>query len=59
MTRLPYQVVVFIRRRPTPTSIEYLLLRRTPARSGFWQGVSGGVEAGESLAQVVRSRGKL
>jgi dihydroneopterin triphosphate diphosphatase len=54
MTRLPYQVLVYIPRHPTPTTSEYLLLRRTAARGGFWQGVSGGVEAGESLAEAAR-----
>jgi 8-oxo-dGTP pyrophosphatase MutT (NUDIX family) len=54
MTRLPHQVLVYIRRQPTPTSSEYLLLRRTSARGGFWQGVSGGVEAGERLAEAAR-----
>jgi 8-oxo-dGTP pyrophosphatase MutT (NUDIX family) len=52
MTRLPYQVLVYIRRRPTPETAEYLVLKRIPAHGGFWQGVTGGVEAGESLAQA-------
>lgn len=33
--------------RPSPensASAEYLALRRTPARGGFWQGVTGGLE---------------
>jgi 8-oxo-dGTP pyrophosphatase MutT (NUDIX family) len=54
MTRLPQQVLVYIRRHPTFTTSEYLLLKRTSARGGFWQGVSGGVEAGESLAKAAR-----
>jgi 8-oxo-dGTP pyrophosphatase MutT (NUDIX family) len=54
MTRLPHQVLVYIRRRPTLTSSEYVLLRRTSARGGFWQGVSGGEEAGESPAEAAR-----
>ena len=54
MTRLPYQILVYICRRPTPHTTEYLLLRRTTARGGFWQGVTGGLEAGESLAQAAR-----
>src|SRR5262245_46006007 len=52
MPRLPYQVLIYIRRRPTPDVAEYLLLRRTAARGGFWQGVTGGVEGRESLAQA-------
>lgn len=31
---------------------EYLLLKRTPSRDGFWQGVSGSVEKGEDLAEA-------
>jgi 8-oxo-dGTP pyrophosphatase MutT (NUDIX family) len=41
-------VLVYLwRRRDAP---EFLLLRRTPNRGAFWQGVSGHVEAGESPA---------
>jgi dATP pyrophosphohydrolase len=29
-----------------------LLLHRIPSREGFWQGVSGGVEQGEALAEA-------
>jgi 8-oxo-dGTP pyrophosphatase MutT (NUDIX family) len=54
MARLPYQVLVYIRRRPTPTTMEYLLLRRIEARGGFWQGVTGGLEAGESREDAAR-----
>lgn len=32
----------------------YLLLHRIPERGGFWQGVSGGVEWGETLDQAAR-----
>jgi dATP pyrophosphohydrolase len=52
MARLPYQILVYICRRPTSDTKEYLLLKRTVARGGFWQGVTGGVEVGESLAQA-------
>ncbi|MBI2845064.1 MAG: NUDIX pyrophosphatase [Chloroflexi bacterium] len=31
---------------------EYLLLKRSPRRDGFWQGVSGAVETRESLAEA-------
>ncbi|MCJ2556487.1 MAG: NUDIX pyrophosphatase [Candidatus Thermoplasmatota archaeon] len=33
---------------------EFLLLRRLPSRGGFWQGVTGGVEGQESLADAAR-----
>jgi 8-oxo-dGTP pyrophosphatase MutT (NUDIX family) len=50
-------VLVYIRRRPISTIVEYLLPRRTPARGGFRQGVSGGgVEAGERLAEAARRK---
>jgi lipoyl(octanoyl) transferase len=54
VARLPQQVLVYIRRRPTPTTTEYLLLRRSAARGGFWQGVTGGLEAGESREDAAR-----
>jgi NUDIX domain len=54
MVRLPYQILVYICRRPTPHITEYLLLKRSAARGGFWQGVTGGVEVGETLAQAAR-----
>jgi 8-oxo-dGTP pyrophosphatase MutT (NUDIX family) len=50
--RLPYQILVYIYRRPTPQTTEYLLLKRAEARGGFWQGVTGGVEMGETLLQA-------
>ena len=52
MARLPYQILVYICRRPTPDTTEYLLLKRTAAHEGFWQGVTGGVEVGESFTQA-------
>jgi 8-oxo-dGTP pyrophosphatase MutT (NUDIX family) len=54
MARLPYQILVYLRRRPLPHTTEYLLLKRTAALGGFWQGVTGGVEVGESYAQAAR-----
>ncbi len=41
MARLPHQIQVYLRRRPTPDTTEYLLLKRTAVRGGFWQGVTG------------------
>lgn len=46
--RQPIQVCVYLA-RPAPAGWEYLLLRRVPRIGGFWQGVTGGVEEGESL----------
>lgn len=47
--RQPIQILVYPT-RTTDCGPEYLLLRRVPGRGGFWQGVTGGVEEGESLA---------
>lgn len=33
---------------------QYLLLRRPPNGGGFWQGVTGGVEKGESLIEAAK-----
>jgi 8-oxo-dGTP pyrophosphatase MutT (NUDIX family) len=46
--RNPVQIVVFPF-RIKKGKIEYLLMRRTISRGGFWQGVSGGIEAKEDL----------
>jgi dihydroneopterin triphosphate diphosphatase len=53
--RLPLQVAVYA---ITPAnengSRRVLLLRRKPDRNRFWQGVTGGVEAGESEPEAAR-----
>jgi 8-oxo-dGTP pyrophosphatase MutT (NUDIX family) len=49
--RQPVQVLVHPVRR-TGATWEYLLLRRIEERGGFWQGVTGGVEEGEDLAEA-------
>lgn len=54
MARLPYQALVYIRRRSTDGAWEYLLLRRVATHGGFWQGVTGGVEADETAEQAAR-----
>jgi len=51
--RLPIQVSVYVA-RVTDAGWEYLLLRRTAERGGFWQGVTGGAEEGESLADAAK-----
>jgi dATP pyrophosphohydrolase len=51
--RQPVQVLV----HPvcwTEEGWRYLMLHRIPQRGGFWQGVSGGVEWGELLADAAR-----
>jgi len=51
--RRPVQVLVYAVRW-TDKGWRYLLLHRIPEREGFWQGVSGGVEWGEALADAAR-----
>ena len=51
--RLPLQVLVYVASRK-PTGWHYLLLRRISTRNGHWQGVTGGVEPGETLLQAAR-----
>jgi len=50
--RLPIQVEAIIYRR-NGNRIEYLLLKRTPERNGFWQPVTGGVEEGETRKEAL------
>lgn len=49
--RIPIQVLVYPVRQ-TGDTWEYLLLRRIPGRDGFWQGVTGGLEEGETLLEA-------
>ena len=48
MLRVPRQVLVYLFRRRRDGSLEFLLLKRTEQHGGFWQGVSGAPEWGES-----------
>ena len=52
MARAPYNVLVYLYRRTDDGSFEYALLRRADA--GFWQGVSGGGEQGETPLEAAR-----
>ncbi len=45
--RLPREVFVVVRR-----GADYLVLRRSPPRGGYWHGVAGALEAGESAAEA-------
>ncbi len=51
MLRVPRQVLVYLFRRRQDRSVEFLLLKRTEQRGGFWQGVSGAPEWEESDAE--------
>ena len=51
MLRVPRQVLVHLFRRSEDGDIDFLLLRRTEGRGGFWQGVSGAPEREESDAE--------
>jgi dihydroneopterin triphosphate diphosphatase len=48
--RLPKSALVYCYRRTTD-GVEYLLLRRTAKYGGFWQGVTGALEEGETLEE--------
>ena len=53
--RQPYTVLVYpVRRTGDGKGWEYLLLRRTSEREGFWQGVTGALEPGERLEEAAR-----
>jgi dATP pyrophosphohydrolase len=53
--RQPFTVLVYpVRRTSDGRGWEYLLLRRTSKREGFWQGVTGALERGESLEEAAR-----
>jgi 8-oxo-dGTP pyrophosphatase MutT (NUDIX family) len=52
--RQPIQVLVYPVKRTEIGDWEYLLLRRISSRGGFWQGVTGGVEGGESLIEAAK-----
>ena len=49
--RLPFQVLVYPVRN-IGSGWEYLMLRRVPKLGGHWQGVTGGIEEGEELAEA-------
>lgn len=51
--RLPIQVVIYVVRK-NGDSFDYLILHRLPERHEFWQGVSGGVEQGETIEEAAR-----
>ena len=50
--RLPIQVMGIVFRR-AGDDVEFLLLRRTRDKGGFWQPVSGGLEEGETLREAL------
>jgi dATP pyrophosphohydrolase len=51
--RLPIQVqeILF---RESNEKIQYLVMKRTPEREGFWQPVTGGLEEGETRVEALR-----
>ena len=52
MARAPYNVLVYPYRRVGEGAFEYALLKRADA--GFWQGVTGGGEDGETPLGTAR-----
>src|SRR5215207_9465637 len=51
--RQPIQVLVYPV-KAAGNGWEYLLLHRLASRGDFWQGVTGGVEAGEEIADAAK-----
>ena len=51
--RLPIQIEAILFRRKNGRT-QYLLLKRTPEREGFWQPVTGGVEEGETRIDALK-----
>jgi len=51
--RLPIQVQAIVFRHVNGR-LQYLLLKRTSERDGFWQPVTGGLEEGETRTSAVR-----
>jgi len=51
--RLPVQVQGILFRR-TDGMLEYLLLKTTSEREGFWQPVTGGLEEGETRVEALK-----
>lgn len=51
--RLPIQALVYVTRRIDGRR-EYLMLHRVRRGDDFWQGVSGGVESGETIEEAAR-----
>lgn len=47
MTRLPIEVFIVVRRAD-----EYLVVHRVPSGGGYWHGIAGGVEEGETPEQA-------
>ena len=52
MPRAPFQVLIYPYRKTADGRFEYALLKR--AIEGFWQGISGGGEAGETPLEAAR-----
>ncbi len=53
MGQVPYRenILVFIFTRQP--NVQFLLLKRTPERSGYWQPVCGGIEPNETILDTI------
>ena len=54
MGRAPFQVLVFPYRLVPDRAILYAVFQRGPATGGYWQGLAGGGEAGETPLAAAR-----
>jgi len=51
--RLPIQVQAILFRKSNE-KIQYLIMKRTPEREGFWQPITGGLEESETRVEALR-----
>ncbi|MFH1699062.1 MAG: NUDIX pyrophosphatase [Candidatus Zixiibacteriota bacterium] len=58
MSRAPFQVLVFPYRLLPNGEIYYALFRREESTGGYWQGIAGGGESGESHLQAAMREAK-
>ena len=52
--REPYQILLYCYHLTDDHQVKWLLLKRTPERGGFWQGVTGAALKDESLVDAAR-----
>ncbi len=52
--RQPYQILLYCCHIDSAGNINWLLLKRTPARGGFWQGITGAALKDEPLIDAAR-----
>ena len=54
MSRAPFQVLVLPYRITPDNAVLYAIFRREPSSGGYWQGIAGGGENGESPLEAAK-----